>query len=116
MGLYQSNFRFEAVRPDLEVVRTEARRRLGSARGIEALEFDGQTLIARSMLDPFTHHVVCAILVEMGGQPVSLRDGTPVHLEIPAWARHPIRDMPWRERMAVRYRWWGWLLGARPKS
>ena len=116
MGLYQSNFRFESAPPDPEAVRTEALRRLGTVRGIEALDFDGQLVIARSMLEPFTHHVVRSILLEMGGQPVSLRDGTPVQLEIPTWARHPIRDMPWRERMAVRYRWWGWLLGVRPKS
>jgi hypothetical protein len=116
MGLYQSNFRFESGPPDLDVVRTEARGRLGSVRGIEALEVDGQILTARSMLDPFTHHVVCAILLEMGGQPVSLRDGSPVHLEVPPWARRPIREMPWRQRMAVRYGWWRWLLGGDAKS
>lgn len=52
------------------------------------------------MLDPFTHHVVCAILLEQGGRAVSLRDGTPVHLDVPRWAHHPLRELPWTERMA----------------
>lgn len=116
MGLYQSNFRFDGPLPDPESVRAEARRRLDSPRGIEALEIDGSTLIARSMLDPFTHHVVCAILLELGGTPVSLRDGTPVHLDVPPWAHHPLREMPWSERMALRYRWWRWFFGTVTKS
>lgn len=40
MGLYQTSFRFEGPPPDLEAVRAELRRRLGSLRGLEGLELD----------------------------------------------------------------------------
>lgn len=62
------------------MVRGEARRRLGSTRGIEGLELDEQTIVARSTLDPFTHPVVCAILEEKGGRAVDIRTGQPIHL------------------------------------
>jgi hypothetical protein len=115
MGLYMSEFRFDGTLPDLEAVQDEARRRLGGTRGIESLEVKGQKVVAYSMLDPFTHPVVCAILQEMGGQPVG-HDGRPVAVTVPAWAHRPIREMAWGERMAVRYRWWAWLFGtARPR-
>ncbi len=110
MGLYQSNFRFEDL-PDLEVVRVEVRRRLGDLSGLEGLEIQGQTLVARSMLGPFTHPVVCAVLEEMGGQPVSIVDGQPVSAHTPEWAHAPISDMSWSDRMAIRYRWWAWFFG-----
>ena len=116
MGLYESNFRFDGAPPDPQLVLTEARRRLGNVGGIEALEVEGQVLIARSMLDPFTHHVVCAILLQMGGRPVSIGGGQPVQIAVPPWAHHPISEMPWRQRMAIRYRWWQWLLGGASKS
>jgi len=109
--LYQSNFRFEDAVPNLDAVRAEAERRLGSTGGIEGLEIDGQTVIARSMLDPFTHPVVCAILLELGGRPVSIKDGQPVAPDVPPWAHRPIRELPWRRRMSIRYRWWAWLFG-----
>jgi hypothetical protein len=116
MGLYQSNFRFEGALPDLDAVRAEAHRRLGGTYGIEALELEGQTVVARSMLDPFTHPVVCAILQEVGGRPVDICDGQPIASEVPAWAHKPIREMAWRDRMAIRYRWWAWLFGTmRPR-
>lgn len=111
MGLYQSNFRFEGALPDLDAVRAEACHRLGDANGIEGLELEGQTVVARSMFDPFTHPVVCAILQEMGGRPVDIRDGHLIASEVPAWAHKPIREMAWRDRMAIRYRWWAWLFG-----
>lgn len=111
MGLYQSNYRFAGAPPDLDAVRVEARRRLGGSRGIEGLELEGRTVIARSMLDPFTHSVVCAILEEMGGQAVNIRDGRPIVSEVPAWAHKPLREMTWRDRMAIRSRWWAWLFG-----
>jgi hypothetical protein len=113
MGLYQSNFRFEGELPNLEAVRTEARRRLRwyGADQIEGLEVQGQTIIARSMLGPFTHPVLCAVLQEMGGQPVSLFDGRPEDAPVPTWAHAPISDIPWRDRMAIRYGWWAWLFG-----
>jgi hypothetical protein len=119
VGLYQNNFRFERTLPNLEEVRVEARRRLGWywARAIEGLETDGQLVIARSLLNPFTHPVLCAILQEMGGQSVSNFDGKPQKMDVPAWAHAPISQMPFGERMATRYRWWAWLLGtARPRS
>lgn len=113
MGVYQSNFRFEGPLPDLDAVRDEVRRRLGSPLdGIYGLEVEGQTVEATSMLDPFTHPIVCAVLQELGGQPVSVRDGQPIASEAPAWAHKPIREMAWSDRMAIRYRWWAWFIGA----
>jgi hypothetical protein len=115
MGLYQDHFRFDDGLPDLNEVRAEAGRRLGGTGGIEALYAEGQTVVARSMLDPFTRPVVCAVLRERGGQYVGF-DGEPRDARIPAWAHRPIREMAWSERMAVRYRWWAWLFGtARPR-
>lgn len=116
MGLYMSKFRFDGALPDLESVQHEVRRRLGGGGGIESLVAEGQIVVACSMLDPFTHPVVCAILQERGGQAVG-QDGRPVAVSVPAWAHKPIREMAWRDRMAVRYRWWSWLFGtARPPS
>lgn len=116
MGLYQSNFRFGGALPDLKAVRVEARRRLGNTRGIEGLLLEGQTVVVRSTFDPFTHPVVCAILQEMGGEPVGLNDGRPLGTQPPSWAHQPIREMAWRDRMGVRYRWWAWFFGtARPR-
>lgn len=115
MGLYQSSFRFDDALPDLDAVRAEVRRRLGSDWEIEGLEIEGRTVIARSMLGPFTHPVLCAVLVEMGGQPVSYR-GEPIEAAIPSWAHRPIREMRWRDRMSIRFGWWAWLFGtARPR-
>jgi hypothetical protein len=116
MGLYKSVFRFDGPLPDLREVEREALRRLGNIKGIEARFVESNDVVARSVFDPFTHPVVCAILEELGGQPVSLSDGRPVAAEIPPWALRRIREMPWRDRMAVRFHWWAWLLGtAKPR-
>lgn len=53
------------------------------------------------MLDPFTHPVVCAVLEARGGQPLSLRDGTPVRSRVPDWAHHPLRELTWGERTSA---------------
>ncbi len=113
VGLYQTIFFFEDALPNLGDVRVEAHRRLGwlGARAIEGLETEGQLVIASSMLNPFTHHVLCAILQEMGGESVSHFDHKPQKIEIPTWAHAPINQMPLSKRMAIRYRWWAWLLG-----
>lgn len=111
MGLYQSNFSFDGAPPALEVVRAEVLRRLGSLADLEGLEVDGQTVVARSMLGPFTHPVVCAVLEELGGQAVDIVNGLPVKADIPDWARAPLSELTWSSRMAIRYRWWAWFFG-----
>lgn len=105
MGLYQSCFRFDGAPPDLQEVRAEAERRLGGTTGIESLEAEGQTVVACSLLDPFTHPVVCAILQERGGKAVNVHDGEPDAMVVPVWAHSPISDLPWLERLAIRCRW-----------
>ncbi len=106
MGLYQTNFRFDGPLPDLDAACEEVRRRLGRQNGLEGFELNGDVVIARSALDPFTHPVVCAVIVEMGGQELHLTDGNPVITESPIWALSPLSDLSWKERMAIRLRWW----------
>ncbi len=112
MGLYQSNFRFSGPIPSVSAIEAEARRRLGSIRGLEGLSVEKQTIIVCSMLDPFTHPVLCAILQEMGGQEISPSDGTPVAQNIPSWARRPLSELTWSQRMSIRWPWWRWLFGS----
>ena len=111
MGLYQSIYRFDGTLPELDAVYAEARRRLGSTYGIHGLTVSGDTVVARSTLDPFAYPVVCAILEELGGQRLDGRNGQPAPSEVPSWAHAPIRDMPWYKRLAVRYRWRARLSG-----
>ncbi|MBL0220400.1 MAG: hypothetical protein IPQ07_41835 [Myxococcales bacterium] len=111
MGLYRSKFRYASEPPDLKAVYAEAGRRLGGIGGIENLELEGNAVIAYSFMDAFTHPVVCAILEELGGQQVRGAHDEPVASMIPQWAHRPIREMPWHERMAIRYRWVSWLFG-----
>ncbi|HMA91252.1 MAG TPA: hypothetical protein VKP30_01140 [Polyangiaceae bacterium] len=110
MGLYMDHFRFDGALPDLDAVKSEVERRIGSAWGLDGLEVKGQTVCAYTMLEPFTRPVTCAVLQELGGQYVDL-NGEPRALPIPEWAHRPIREMRWSERMAVRYRWWAWFFG-----
>lgn len=106
MSLDQTSFRFDGVLPDLAAVRSEAERRLGSASGIASITTEGKTVVAQSMLDPFTHPVVCAVLEEMGGKPLSARDGSPTTLGIPDWARRPISELGFFGRMKIQLAWW----------
>ena len=111
MGLMQSKFRFEGPVPSLEVVRAEAKRRLGTLRDVESIHAEGQVITVSSMLGPFTHPVLCAILEAHGGRSVHLVTGAPSSQVAPAWAHAPIHALPWRQRFAVRFGWWRWLFG-----
>jgi hypothetical protein len=106
VGLYQSNFHFAGETPDLAGVRAEAKRRLGSIRDIECLETTEQTVTLRSMLGPFTHPVVCAILYELGGTPVDIVSGAIIDWAPEGWEHIRLRDMTWRVRLSLRFRYW----------
>ncbi len=97
MSLQVSHFVFDGPLPDLDEVRAEVHRRLGSTNGIERLVISGRTVEARSMLDPFTHAYVCAVLTERGGRSSA---------KIPDWAHHPLRDLDWRTRLSIRWSYW----------
>ncbi len=111
MGLYLDRFRYAAGLPNLDEVRAEVHRRLGFSDGIVGLRIEGQTVEATAMLEPFPRAIVCAILQELGGQRVDAH-GQPIDALVPAWAHKPIREMPWRTRMAVRFGWWAWFWGS----
>ena len=109
MGVYLDRFRFQAE-PDLAAAQAEMVRRLGSDAGIEGLHWKNGTVEATTMFGPFDRTVVCAVLEETGGQWVD-GFGTPMPLEIPAWARKPVNALRWSQRMSIRYAWWAWLFG-----
>jgi len=111
MGLYQYQFRFPDGPPDLDGVLADVRARLGNTRGVDSLYIEADGLVvATTMMDPFTHHVLAAALLDRGGQAMNF-SGEPVELAVPQWAHEPVHQMSWRERMSIRLGWWGWLFG-----
>ncbi len=112
MGLYLQRFDFgtESQVPDLSEIRREAISRLGSDAAIEGIEVRGAVVEVRTMMDPFAHLILPAILMERGGRPLEIGGG-PTTLDIPEWAHGRLRDLPWLERFRIRHRWWSWLIG-----
>jgi hypothetical protein len=105
MGLVVDRFEFDGPPPEEVLFVRLLRERIGGTYGLDAFTSQGNHVDVYTMFDPVVRPYACALLLELGGRPVSFMTNEPRSLTLPDYVKHPWVEHPWHWRLAVRWKY-----------